>query len=73
MHTLVEGWAPRYGVKMMGNKAKLELGNHLISHEIAELNLSKTSSSGQHAEGMMTKLYAPDQHWDVNTLSVISD
>jgi hypothetical protein len=73
MHTLVEGWAPRYGVKMMGNKAKLELGNHWISQEITELNLSKTSSSGQHAEGMMTKLYTPDQHWDVNTLAVISD
>ena len=73
MHTLVEGWAPQYGVKMMGNKAKLELGNHRISQEIAELNLSKTSLNGQHAEGMMSKLYSPDQHWDVNTLAVISD
>jgi len=73
MHTLVDGWAPRYGVKMIGNKAKLELGNHRISQEIADLNLSKTSLSGQHAEGMMTKLYSPDQHWDINTLAVISD
>lgn len=73
MHTLVEGWAPRYGVKMMGNKAKLELGNHRISQEIAELNLNKASLSGQHAEGMMSKLYSPDQHWDINTLDVISD
>jgi len=73
MHTLVEGWAPQFGVKMMGNKAKLGLGNHRISQEIAELNLSKNGSSGQYAEGMMSKLYSPDQHWDVNTLAVISD
>lgn len=72
MHTLVEGWAPQYGVKMMGNKARLELGTHRISQEIAELNLSKNASSGQYAEGMMSKLYSPDQYWDVNTLAVIS-
>jgi hypothetical protein len=72
MHTLVEGWAPQYGVKMMGHKANLELGNHKISQEIAELNLSKNSLSGQHAEGMMSKLYSPDHHWDVNTLAIIS-
>jgi hypothetical protein len=72
MHTLIEGWAPQYGVKMMGNKARLELGTHRISQEIAELNLSKNASSGQYAEGMMSKLYSPDQYWDVNTLAVIS-
>jgi hypothetical protein len=68
-----KGFAPRYGVKMMGNNAKLELGKHRISQEIAELNLSKTSLSGQHAEGMMSKLYSPDQYWDINTLVGISD
>ena len=73
MHSLVEGKAPRYASKMMGYKAKLELGNHKISQEIAELNLSKTSMSGQRAEGMMSKLYSPDQHWDMNTLALISD
>ena len=73
MHTLIEGWAPHYGVKMMGNKANLELGNHRISQEIAALNLSKNASSGQYAEGMMSKLFSPDQNWDVNTLAVISD
>ena len=73
MHTLVEGMAPRYGLKMMGHKAKLELGNHRISQEIAELNLSKNASSGQYAEGMMSKLYSPDQYWDISTLAVISD
>jgi len=72
LHTLVEGMAPRYGLKMMGHKAKLELGNHKISQEIAELNLSKNSLSGQHAEGMMSKLYSPDRHWDANTLAAIS-
>ena len=73
MHSLVEGRAPRYSSKMMGFKAKLELGNHRISQEIAELKLSKTSMSGQHGEGMMSKLYSPDQHWDMNTLARISD
>jgi hypothetical protein len=72
MHTPVEAWAPRYGMKMMGHKAKLNLGNHRISHEIDALNLSRTSTAGQHAEGMMSKLYLPDRHWDINTLSVIS-
>ncbi len=26
-----------------------------------------------HTEGMMTKLYTPNQRWDVNTLAVVSD
>lgn len=73
MHTLIEGLAPRYGLKIIGNKAELELGNHWISQEIAQLNLSKTSFAVQHIEGMMTKLYTPNQHWDVNTLAAVSD
>jgi hypothetical protein len=73
MHTLIDGSAPRYGLKMLGNKATLELGNHWISKEIAELNLSKTSLAVQHIEGMMTKLYAPNQRWNVNNLAVVSD
>jgi hypothetical protein len=40
---------------------------------MAELGLSKTSMSGQQGEGMMSKLYSPDQHWDMNTLARISD
>ena len=72
MHTLVEGMAPRYGFKMMGHKAKLKLENHKICQEIVELNLSTNSLSGQNAEGMMSKLYSPDRHWDVNTLAAIS-
>lgn len=70
LHTLVDAWAPRYGMKMLGHKANLELGNHRISQEIADLELSKNSLSGQYAEGMMSKLYSPDQHWDVNTLLI---
>ena len=73
MHTFIDGWAPRYGVKMMGHKAKLELGDHRISREIAELNLSKASSTGQYAEGVMSKLHAPDQQWDVDTLAFVSE
>ena len=73
MHTFIDGWAPKYGVKMMGHKARLELGDHGISREIAELDLSKTASSGQYAEGMMSKLHAPDQQWDVDTLAVVSE
>jgi len=73
MHTFVDGWAPKYGVKMMGHSAKLELGDHRISQEISELHLSKTSSSGQYAEGVMSKLHDPDQQWNVNTLAVVSE
>ncbi len=72
-HTFIDGWAPQYGVKMMGHKAKLELGAHRINQEIVELNLSKTSSSGQYAEGVMSKLHGPDQQWNVNTLAVVSE
>ena len=73
MHSSIEGRAPRYALKIGGNKARLELGDHWISREIAELNLSKSSLAVQYSDGMMTKLYPPDQRWDVNTLAVISD
>lgn len=73
MHTFIEAWAPRYGIKTIVNKAKLEFGNHRISQELTELNLNKNTSSGQYAEGMMSKLFSPDQYWDVGTLAVISD
>jgi len=73
MHTLIEGRAPRYELKMKGNRAQLELGNHWISQEIAELDLSKTSLAVQHTDGMMTKLHSPNRRWDVNTLAVVSD
>jgi hypothetical protein len=71
MHALVDGWAPRFGAVMMGNVARLELGEHRISEELAELDLSKTARSGQYAEGMMTKLHDPDQRWNVDTLAPI--
>jgi len=58
---------------MMGHKAKLELGEHRISREISELNLSKTSSSGQYAEGVMSKLHDPDKRWQVDTFAVVSE
>ena len=69
MHALVDGWAARFGAMMIGNNlGRLELGDHPISKELADLNLSKTARSGQYAEGMMTKLYDPDQRWNVDTL-----
>lgn len=71
MHALVDGWAPRLGAVMMGKVARLELGEHRISKELADLNLSKTARSGQYAEGMMTKLHDPDQRWNVDTLALI--
>ncbi len=72
MHSLVEGKAPRYGMKMMGSKAELELGDHPIGKELADLNLSKNARGSQYAEGMMTKLYAPDKRWNVERLEMIS-
>jgi hypothetical protein len=71
MHALVEGWAPRLGKVMMGKIARLELGEHPISQELADLRLSKTARSGLYAEGMMTKLYDPDRRWNVDTLAPI--
>ena len=56
----------------MGNVARLELGEHRISKELADLNISKTARIGQYAEGMMTKLYDPDQRWNVNSLALIN-
>ncbi|MFC1909705.1 acetoacetate decarboxylase family protein [Chloroflexota bacterium] len=72
MHALVEGWAQRLGAVMMGNVARLELGEHQIGRELADLGLSKIARSGQYAEKMMTKLYDPDRLWDVETLTSIS-
>jgi hypothetical protein len=73
MHTLVDGWAPRLGRMMMGNIAELELGEHRISKELADLSLSKTARGGLYGEGVMTKLHEPDQRWNVDTLDIISD
>jgi hypothetical protein len=73
MHALVDGRAPRLGAVMMGNVARLELGEHQISKELADLDLSKIARSGQYSEGMMTKLHNPDQRWNVDTLVPISN
>ena len=72
MHALVDGKAPRYGMKMMGGKAELELGDHPIGRELAALNLSKNVRGSQYTEGMMTKLYAPDKRWNVDRSEMIS-
>jgi len=71
MRGLVEGWAPKIGETMLGSDAELELGNHRISKELAELNLTKRARGGMYAEGMMTKLYDPDIRWNVDTLGKI--
>lgn len=72
MHALVDGWAPRLGAVVMGSIAELELGEHRVSKELADLNLSKTARSGFYGEGVMTKLFDPDQRWNVDTLDIIS-
>jgi len=72
MRGVIEGWAPKIGDTMLGGNAELELGNHRISKELADLNLSKTAKSGMYAEGMMTKLYAPDIRWNADTLQKIA-
>jgi len=72
MHALIEGWAPKFGAVRMGSVAELELGEHGISKELAELNLSKTARSGLYGEGVMTKLHDPDQRWNADTLEIIS-
>ena len=72
MHALVEGMAPSLGKVVMGNIARLELGEHRISKELTELGLSKVARNGQYAEGMMTKLNEPDTLWNVETLTIIN-
>ena len=54
-HALVGRWGPRLGKVMMGNIAELELKEHRIRKELADLNLSKTARSRLYGEGMMTK------------------
>ena len=72
LHTQVEGWAPKFGSVKIGRIAELELGEHRISREIAELDLSRTARTGLYAEGAMTKLHAPDQRWCDDTLELLS-
>lgn len=67
MHSLTDGRAERFGAGK--NAGRIELGDHPVSKELAELNLSKTALSGQYVEGAMNKLYAPDKRWNVDTLN----
>ena len=71
MHTLIEGKAPKLGQTMIGKMGELELGEHSISQELKELNLSNVARGGQYGEGVMTKLHSPDQRWNIETLEVI--
>jgi len=69
MHGYVEGWAQNLRTKLMGKTSRLELGEHPISKELRELEISSNAFCTQHAEGAMTKLYDPDQEWNVDTLN----
>jgi hypothetical protein len=71
MHALNDVWASRSGSVMMGNVARLELGEHQIGKELVDMGLSKTARSGQYAEGVMSKLHDPDQRWNADTLEVV--
>lgn len=71
MHAFVDRWATRLGAVMMGNVARLELGEHPISKELSKLELSKVARSGQYAEGMMCKLHNPDKQWNIETLALL--
>jgi hypothetical protein len=71
MHALADGWASQLGTVMMGNVARLELGEHRIGKELVDLGIGENARSGQYIEGMITKLYEPDQLWNVDTLSPI--
>lgn len=72
MHTLIDMQAPRHGTAMMGSCAELELGEHPISKELVDLQLSRSPRSGIYGEGMMGKLYAPDKFWKADTLDIVS-
>lgn len=68
MHGFVEGWAQNLGTRLMGKTSRLELGEHRISKELRSLEISSNAFCVQHAEGAMTKLYDPDQEWNVESL-----
>jgi len=72
MHSLVEGWAPQLAAVMRGKVAELELGEHRISKELDDLDLSKTGRSGLYGDGAMIKLNHPDTRWCGDTLEVLS-
>jgi hypothetical protein len=72
MHSLVEVYAPKLGKKTFGRCGELELGSHRISNELKDLKLSKSAWSGFCGDGIMAKLYDPDQQWDKETLQVVS-
>jgi hypothetical protein len=71
MHALADGWVSQLGTVMMGNVAQLELGEHRIGKELVDLGIGETARSGQYIGGMITKLYEPDQLWNIDTLSPI--
>ncbi len=73
MRGLIQGCPPKIGETMLGGNAELELGNHRISKELGELNLSRTARSGMYTKGMMAKLYDADIRWSVDTLEKIPD
>ncbi len=68
MHGYVEGLVQNLRTKLMGKTSSLEVGDHPISKELKELEISSNAFCIQHAEGAMTKLYDPDQEWNVDTL-----
>jgi hypothetical protein len=72
MHTLVEGRAGRFAKKRMGKCGELELGSHTMSDELSALEPSTIAMSGFFGEGAMSKLHAPDRHWDTKTLALVS-
>ncbi len=68
MHGSAVGLGQRLGIKMLGKTAQLELGEHQISEELRGLSISETAFCEQYADGVMTKLYDPDQRWSVAAL-----
>jgi hypothetical protein len=71
VHSLIEGWAPKFGFMMRGVISKLELGEHRISKELAELNIDKTPKAVGYAEGAMGKVHEPNKRWNVDTSKTI--
>ena len=68
---LTEFWAPKFKVKIRGTISEIEIGQHRISKEQADHNISKTAKGVIYAEGAVTKLHEPNQRWNADNLEAI--
>lgn len=68
---MTEFWAPKFKVKKRGTLSEIELGQHRISKEQADRNISKTAKGVIYAKGAITKFHELNQQWNADNLEAI--